>query len=115
MNHFMLNRSIWSKSLAMIAVLLFFISCEESSVDPTPTSSVPETLSEQKEFLANHLTILGKSALQAAKEVTFKEEVYAEVEKQFDGDYTVLFETLKAKISNEKGLLGARLTEWYFK
>jgi len=110
MNKIKLKRSDWSKSLTLIATILFFISCEESSINPTSTLSVPETHAEQIEYLTSHLTILGKSALQAAKKESFKQELYAEVEKQFDGDYNVLFETLKAKLSNDKGLFGARLS-----
>ncbi len=95
------------------SISLLFFSCEEVSVTNLKSDSKADnlsnlrltsndletkTLDELYDFKKNHFKKIAASIVLLQKNKTFKQGVYAEIEKRFDGDFNVLIETLQASI-----------------
>lgn len=97
----------------MIAALTFY-SCQQDDpavIQETPElSKVPTEIDEQFEYARQHLTTVGLAALRLSRDQSIKQTIYSEVEKQFDGDYNVLFESLLSETMNLEENPNSRIT-----
>lgn len=79
----------------VISIALVFNGCQEGlEVQKNDLSIELQPHDNQIAYTKNHLKVLGQAAAGLAKSSEFREILYQEIEKQFDGDYNVLFETL---------------------
>ena len=98
-----MKTTVYSLFLAFVFALIL-TSCNEDNLsesdeNTTTGSTVVEksamlsaSLDDKVSYHKKYLTALGKSVLLLAKEEDFRELVYEEVKKEFDGDYNVLLE-----------------------
>ena len=78
-----------------LAIGLLFTVCEENfEFEKTEQLIEFQSYENQIIFTQGNLNTLGMAALSIADDPEFREIVYKEIEKQFDWDYNVLFETL---------------------
>lgn len=84
-----------ARMVFVLSIVLTINACDESSEVQKQTESIElQSQEDQMAYAKNHLKVLGQAAANVAKEPEFREMLYQEIEKQFDGDYNVLFETL---------------------
>lgn len=108
--------------LVMLFTVISISSCNEDII--TDRNLIDQAILEKKAILeanyderANYqnssLTTLGKSVLLLLEEKDFKNLVYEEVSKEFDGDYNVLLETIfnNEAIRSRKNDINAILNE----
>lgn len=87
-------------------------SCEkEENVQVLENEVAPEaTISEPLAYTEQNLKVLGKAAASLSDDPEFRKILYSEIEKQFDGEYNVLFETLAEKPSSKSTSIGKRMS-----
>jgi hypothetical protein len=84
-----------TKMVFVLSIVLTLNACQESiEVQKQDDPIELQSQESQKAYAKNHLRVLGQAAIGIAKEPEFREILYPEIEKQFDGDYNVLFETM---------------------
>lgn len=59
-------------------------------------------------YTQGNLNTLGMAALSIADDPEFREIVYKEIEKQFDWDYNVLFETLSQLQTSDQSTIWSK-------
>lgn len=111
-----INNSIITKMswiVSIMVILLFFYSCRQEEQEvlmfEPDISKVPKDIEGQFEYARQHLTTIGIAALQLGGYQNVKQTVHNEVEKQFDGDYNVLFEDLLSKTINKDSNSSSRI------
>lgn len=93
-----------------LAIGLLFTVCEENfEFEKTEQLIEFQSYENQIIFTQGNLNTLGMAALSIADDPEFREIVYKEIEKQFDGDYNVLFETLSQVQTSDQSTIGARM------
>lgn len=95
------------KVIQTIFVLSVAFACSEEVDD---LSVMPGNSSF--EIAEKQMTIFGESILPRYDDAGFRDLVYAEIEKQFDGDFNVLIKTLAEK-NPESADLTNKLTAFY--
>lgn len=91
------NYLMKTKLLGLFVILISLLACQEgeiSTLDEGLTGAEMSLIKNPEKFLVDNFKVLGASVASLANETEFRELLYWEVEKQFDGDYNVLFETL---------------------
>lgn len=93
-----------------LAIGLLFTACQENfEFEKTEQLIEFQSYENQIIFTQGNLNTLGMAALSIADDPEFREIVYKEIEKQFDGDYNVLFETLSQVQTSDQSTIGARM------
>ena len=95
--------------------LLFFLvlfACEQEDAEMIKEAQVPiaeQSFEDQVAFAGANLMVLGESVLSISDDASFREVLYKEVDKKFDGDNDILFEKLLEIPITEKQTIGARI------
>jgi hypothetical protein len=115
----MKKTTIFSIFANLLALSIIMASCGKEIEAPSPKNnnqtsvrnnkSIGTTYAEKVTYSNEHLTILGKAALLLAQDEPFRTVLYNEVEKQFDGDFNIPFETLASLAGNDGLSIGEKL------
>jgi hypothetical protein len=111
------HKLFWLGSIITIISLVVF-SCsddlqwvDEHEIEKSNLATA--TMADKVAYTEKHLKTLAKSALSLSKDSEFRQMVYDEIDKQFDGDFNVLFETLSATPGSDNSIYGIKMAKTF--